>query len=222
MEFAQFHSFEPRTTESVTTELRRTLVPGHLHRRADLGVVVVGPWRPADRWAGGIERLVWSVGLESRGGPILSEAGEAALGRSGLARRHAPIHPVEMLAMHAGDGLVIVHSDANHLAYVAVYRQRRLSWSLMLQDRVKLVRCDGQVVQVAEPPRFVPEGDRAGVLLAGLHQWLREPIDLDDTDRLTLADTLGQLTGDVEPTWIVRDGGWPDAAGEPGAARASG
>ncbi|MDP2315452.1 MAG: hypothetical protein Q8P41_21320 [Pseudomonadota bacterium] len=222
MEFAQFHSFEPRSVDSVTADLRRAVRAAHLRRRVDLGVVVAGPWRPADLWMGGIERLVWSVGLESRGGPILSDAGEAELGHAGLARRHAPIHPVEALAIRSGEGLVVVHSDAAHLAYVAVYRQRRLAWSLMLQDRVRLVRCDGQVVQVAEPPRFVPEGDRAGVLLAGLHQWLREPITVDDTERLTLADTLGQITGDLEPSWIVRDGSWADPPGEPGVARASG
>ncbi|MDP2310521.1 MAG: hypothetical protein Q8P18_31170 [Pseudomonadota bacterium] len=222
MEFAQFHSFEPRTVESVTADLRRVIDPGHLRRRADLGVVVVGPWRPADLWVDGLERLVWTVGLESRGGPILSDAGEASLGSAGLARRQAPIHPIEALAVRAGDGLVMLHSDAARLAYVAVYRQRRLSWSLMLQDRVRLVRCDGQVVQVAAPPRFVPEGDRAGVLLAGLHQWLREPITVDDRERLMLADTLGQLTREVEPTWIVHDGVWGEPPAEPGVARASG
>lgn len=222
MEFAQFHSFEPRTVDSVTADLRRTIAPAHLRPRGDLGVVVVGPWRPADLWAESIERLVWSVGIESRGGPILSDAGEAALADAGLARRHAPLHPIEALAVRAGDGLVVIHSDAAHLAYVAVYRQRRLSFSLMLQDRVRLVRCDGQVVQVAAPPRFVPEGDRAGVLLAGLYQWLREPVTLDDRDRLTLADTLGQLTREVEPTWIVHDGAWSEPPAVPGAARASG
>ncbi|MES2643286.1 MAG: hypothetical protein V4850_27630 [Myxococcota bacterium] len=222
MEFAQFHSFEPRTADSVVADLRGVLRPAHLHRRAEIGITVVGPWRPADLWVDGIERLVWSVGIESRGGPILSEVGETELGRGGLARRQAPIHPVEALALRAGEGLVVIHSDAAHLAYVAVYRHRRLAWSLMLQDRVRLVRCDGQVVQVAEPPRFVPEGDRAGVLLAGLHQWLREPISIEDTDRLVLADTLGMLTHDAEPTWIVRDGTWGDPPAEPGAARASG
>lgn len=222
MEFAQFHSFEPRTVDSVVAELRGAIRPAHLHRRAALGVVVVGPWRPADLWSGGIERLVWTVGIESHGGPLLSEVGEAELGRGGVARRHAPVHPIEALALRAGEGLVVLHSDAAHLAYVAVYRQRRLSWSLMLQDRVRLVRCDGQVVQVAEPPRFVAEGDRAGVLLAGLHQWLREPITIDDTERLVLADTLGHITHDVEPVWVIRDGTWGDPPAEPGAARASG
>lgn len=221
MEFAQFHSFEPRTVSAVTAELRRVLPPRVLHRRAELGVVVHGPWRPADLWSDGLERLVWTVGIESRGGPILSEAGEAELARGATGRRHAPVHPVEALCARAGEGLVVVYSDAACLAYVAVYRQRHLAWSLMLQDRVKLVRCDGQVVTVAEPPRFVPEGDRTGVLLAGLHQWLREPITIDDAERLLLPDTLGQLTCEVEPTWIIRDGGWP-ADGEPGRARASG
>jgi hypothetical protein len=222
MEFAQFHSFEPRSIEGVASELRRSFRPASLRRRTDLAVIVAGPWRPADLWTDGIERLVWSVGLETRGGPVLSDVGEAELGRAGLARRQAPIHPVEALAMRAGEGLVVVYSDAAQLAYVAVYRQRHLAWSLMLHDRVRLVRCDGQVVQVAEPPRFIAEGDRTGVLLAGLHQWLREPITLDDTERLMLPDTLAQITGECEPAWIARDGIWLEVAEEPGAARASG
>jgi len=222
MEFAQFHSFEPRTIEGVSAELRRSFRAASLRRRTDLGVVVAGPWRPADLWSGGLERLVWSVAIESRGGPVLSDLGEAELGRAGLARRHAPIHPVEALALRAGEGLVVVYSDAARLAYVAVYRQRHLAWSLMLQDGVRLVRCDGQVVQVAEPPRFIAEEDRTGVLLAGLHQWLREPVSLDDTERLTLPDTLAQITGEGEPAWIARDGLWLEVAPEAGAARASG
>lgn len=222
MEFAQFHTFERRTASGVAAELRQILKPGWLHRRADLGVVVTGPWRPADLWAGGIERLVWTVGIDARGGPLLSERGESELGGPSFTRRHAPPHPVEALAQRAGEGMVVLHSDATRLAYVAVYRERRLTWSLLLQDRVKLVRCDGQVVQVAEPPKYVPEGDRTGVLLAGLHQWLREPIALDDEERFTLADSLGQLTADEEPAWIVRDGAFPSPPAEPGRARASG
>ncbi len=222
MEFAQFHSFEHRTVAGVTSDLRQLLKPGWLHPRADLGVVVHGPWRPADLWPGALERLVWTVGIESRGGPILSARGEAELAKGDLERRQAPAHPVEALVRRAGDGLVMIHSDAACLAYVAVYRQRHLAWSLLLQDRVRLVRCDGHVVQVAEPPRYVAEGDRTGVLLAGLHQWLREPVALGEDERFTLADTLGSLTADEEPDWIVRDGAFPGQPGEPGRARASG
>lgn len=222
MEFAQFHSFERQSTAGIAAALRQILKPGYLHRRADVGVVVNGPWRPADLWSGGIERLVWSVGVDAGGGPLLSERGEAALGHEGATRRQAPVHPVESLAQRAGEGLVIVHSDAACFAYAAVYRQRRLAWSLFLQDRVKLVRCDGEVVQVAEPPRYVPEGDRTGVLLAGLQQWLREPIVLQGDEHYTLADTLAQLTSDEAPEWIVRDGHFPTPPAESGRARASG
>jgi hypothetical protein len=221
MEFAQFHSFERKSVEGVTAELRAILAPGWLHPRAEVGVAVHGPWRPADRWPDALERLVWTVGVESRG-PILSARGEAGVVRGGIERRKAPAHPVEALAERAGDGLVLVHSDATCLAYVAVYRQRKLAWSLLLQDRVRLVRCDGQVVQVAEPPRFVPEGDRVGVLLAGLQQWLREPVSIPDEERYTLADDLGALTGEAEPTWIIRDGAFLVEADATRRASASG
>lgn len=221
MEFAQFHSFERKNVGDIAADLRRVVQPGWLHPRAEVGVTVHGPWRPADRWPGALERLAWTAGIESRG-PILSERGEQGLLRAGLERRRSPAHPVEALAERAGEGLVVVHSDATRLAYVAVYRQRRLAWSLLLQDRVRLVRCDGQVVQVAEPPRYVAEGDRIGVLLAGLQQWLREPVPLHDDERYTLADTLGDLAGDVEPTWIIRDGAFVGEAELGGPARASG
>ena len=221
MELAQYHSFEPQTAAGVTAGLRAVLAPGWLHPRAELGVSVHGPWRPADRWPGALERLVWTVDLASRG-PLLSERGEAGLGRSGPERRKSPAHPVEALAQRTGEGLVVVFSDASAVAYVAVYRQRRLAWSLLLQDRVRLVRCDGEVVQVAEPPRFVAEGDRTGVLLAGLQQFLREPVPLRDDERYTLADTLAALVSDEEPSWIVRDGEWVGQPGVPGRARASG
>jgi hypothetical protein len=221
MEFAQYHGFQPKSIRGITADLHAALRPGYLHRRASLGVVARGPWRPADLWEGALERLVWTVGIESAGGPLLSEAGETELGRSGLARRKAPIHPVELLAQRAGEGLVLVHSDAAQLAYVAVYRERHLSWSLLLQDRVRLVRCDGQVVLVDEPPRYIAEVDRAGVLLAGLRQWLREPVEIADTGRLTLADTLAELTGEEPPEWIVRDGAWIGDHGEQGRGRAA-
>lgn len=221
MELAQLHSFERKTLAGVSADLRQVVRSGWLHPRASLGVVVNGPWRPADLWPGALERLVWSVGLDAGGGPLLSARGEAEMAKDGLERRQAPVHPVEALARRAGEGLVLLHSDAARLAYVAVYRERRLAWSLLLQDSVRLVRCDGQVVQVAEPPRFVAEGDRMGVLLAGLDQWLRDPIALAEGDRFVLAETLATLTYEAEPAWVARDGAFlGDADSMP--ARASG
>lgn len=220
MELAQLHTFEPRTVEWVEATLREVLRPGWLHRRANLGVVIEGPWRPADVWPAGIERLAWTTALVSPG-PTLTAEGELGVGASGLVRRHAPVHLVEALAQRAGEGLVVVHSDTHCLAYVAVYRERRLRWSLMLQDRVRLVRCDGEQVQIAEPPRFVPEGDRTGVLLAGIEHWLREPIAFADVDRFVVPDILGQLAGG-EPTWIVRDGSFAPTGADRQRASASG
>ncbi|MFN7131034.1 MAG: GPW/gp25 family protein [Myxococcales bacterium] len=73
MEFAQFHSFERQSTTGISAGLRQILKPGYLHRRADVGVVVTGPWRPADLWSGGLERLVWSVGIDAGGGRAAEE-----------------------------------------------------------------------------------------------------------------------------------------------------
>lgn len=218
MELAQYHSFERQSVDGVARVLRNLLRPEHLHRRADLGVTVQGPWRPADVWPGALERLVWSVEISSGRGPVLSAAGESALGRLGPAKRSAPLHPVEALAIAAGEGLVVVHSDAARLAYVAVYRQRHLAWSLSLEDGVRAIRCDGQVVLVSEPVRWLPEEDRVGVLAAGLGQWLREPLVLEGADRLQLPDVLASLTSGEEPVWLVRDGHW---AAEQAPRRAS-
>lgn len=220
MELAQLHTFEPRSTAWVEAQLQELLRPGWLHRRAALGVAIHGPWRPADVWPASLERLAWTTSLEERG-PVLSEAGELGVGALGMIRRKAPVHLVEALAVRAGEGLVIVHSDVHCLAYVAVYRDRRLKWSLLLQDRVRLVRCDGEQVMVAEPPRFVPEGDRTGVLLAGIEHWIREPIALPSADRFVLPDLLAQLGGD-EPNWIVRDGAFLSGTPDRQRARASG
>ena len=112
-----------------------------------------------------------------------------------------------------------LHSDAARLAYVAVYRQRHLAWSLSLEDGVRAVRCDGQVVVVSEPVRWLPEEDRVGVLIAGLGQWLREPLVLEGPDRLEFPDLLASFTGGEEPAWIVRDGRWC-ASDEPRRASA--
>ncbi len=222
MELAQYHGFLPQTRDGVSEALRRALRPGWLHPRAELGITVSGAWRPADRWAGALERLVWSVGLDAGGSPLLSSAGEAALGAIGLARRQAPLHPVELLAQRAGEGLVLIHSDATRLAYVAVYRQRHLAWSLLLQDQVRLVRCDGEVVVVDAPPRFVPEGDRAGVLLAGWGRWLGEPPVIDDAERYVLADSLALLSGEAAPLGLVQGGEWMAQPGEQRRGAAAG
>ena len=201
MELTQLHSFRP--IEDLAGVLRSVIPAAALHRRASLVTGVTGPWRPADLWHGAPERLVWTARFE--GDVLFSPAGEEMVGGP-LARRQAPITPAELIAPRF-DGLVLVHSDAAKLAYVAVYRERHLAWSLLLQDRVRTVRCDGEVVMVEAPPRFVPEVDRAGVVLAGLRQWLREPIDVPAEGRLVLVDTLGAL-GEGEGETLIQDGEW--------------
>lgn len=208
MELVHYHSLAPLTVDLVAARLHEVLAPGLLHRRATLGVAVHGPWRPADVWDGAVERLVWTVSVENPGGALLTARGEEVLGDRGITRRQAPVTAAELLARRFGDGLVLVHSDPARLAYAAVYRERHLAWSLMLIDRARLVRCDGEVVVVEEPPRRFPEEDRAGVLLAGLQHWLREPVEVDPEGRILLADTLGALPEADDVAWLVQDGEW--------------
>ena len=162
------------------------------------------------------------MSFETEGAPLLSGRGEEALTQKRSDRRPSPVHPAEELVARAGQGLFLLHSDAARLAYVAVYRERRLAWSLLLQDDARLVRCDGQVVRISEPPRFVPEGDRMGVLHAGLEQWLRAPVPLDEEARYLLAEELSSWSSGTEAFWIVRNGLFVEDASSAGRVRASG
>lgn len=220
MEFAQLHTARPQSLEAIEADLRGVIPAAAIHPRGALGVALLGPWRPADVWCGGLERVTWTVGLEASE-PLLSMSGIDRLGREGALRRHAPVHPVENLARRQGEGLVMLYSDAARLAYVAVYRERHLTWSLMLQDNVRLVRCDGEVVLREAPPKWVAEGDRTGVLLAGLQHWLREPIEVPPEDRFTFPDTLGALTASIPIRWLIQGGEWEDDGDPRRAARAS-
>lgn len=217
MELVQVHRMEPFDADGVRRALRGLVRGTDLHRRASLQVTVDGPWRPADRWPGSLERLVWTASFTSPSGAFFTDG--AAEGRvlQALVRREAPLHPAELVLRAMGDGLVLHWSDAGRLAYVAVYRERQLRWSLLLEDRVRLVRCDGEVVTVDRPPRWVAEGDRVGVLLAGWASWLREPLGLPEDGRFTFPDEIGALAVDGETVELVRDGEW-----ELGAARSAG
>lgn len=214
MEFSQLHVMEPVGVERARAGLRERLA-GAITAHAELGVSRSAPWRPADLWEGCAERLIWSVGFEIPDDALLTEAGAAALARGSISRRHAPVHPAELLAPLFPAALVVVHSDAAKFAYVAVYRERQLRMSLMIQDGVRLVRCDGEAVVVHAPPRIFPEGDRAGVLLAGVQCFLRETIHLESEDRMFLADVLGGLTVDAPVEWLVRHGRWGDEVEPP-------
>ncbi len=187
---------------------------GLLHRRGALDVAVTGPWRPADRWPGALERMAWTATFTLPTGAWLSDAAEEAIGAAPtFARRQLGPTPAELVAIAFGEGLVVAHSDAAPRAYCAVYRERRLAWSLLFEERARIVRCDGYDVTVeAPPPRHFPEQDRAGVLLAGLRQWLRESVAAEGEGRLFLPDALAAVTEDVESVAVVRDGVWERAA----------
>lgn len=208
MEIGQLHVMEPLDADRVEAGLRERLGGGLLPYAA-LGVSIAGPWRPADVWPGAGERLCWTASFDIPGDALLTDEAASVLAAGSIARRHAPLHPAELIAPAFASALVLVHSDAARLAYVAVYRERHLRMSLMLHDSVRLVRCDGTAVVVQAPPRSFPERDRAGVLLAGLHSWLREPIFVDAEERMFLADQLAALA-EAPVEWLVRHGRWTD------------
>lgn len=209
MELAQVHSLMPLSVADVDRRLRAAIPGAAFHRRAALAVAVAGPWRPSEVFPGAVERLAHTARFDTPGGTPFTDEGAASVGRKTILRRHAPVHPGEIYLQSLGEGLFTWFSDAHRIAYVAVYRERHLRWSLLLEDRVRLVRCDGERVMIQAPPEEVPEGDRTGVLLAGLHQWLREPLEVDPVDRYQLVEILDALV--PEPgTELVVDGGWDD------------
>jgi hypothetical protein len=221
MELVQVHLMRPIDAEDVAVALRATVSAaahraprGLLHRRGELDVAVTGPWRPADRWPGTLERAVWTATFTLPTGAWLAAEVEDVIGSApSFARRHVGATTAEIVAIAFGEGLVLTFSDAGQRAYAAVYRERRLAWSLLYDDRQRVVRCDGQVVVVEAPPRAFPEQDRAGVLLAGLRQWLREPVEAEGEARMFLPDLLAGITDDAAAEPIIRDGTWLRAQG---------
>lgn len=200
-ELAQFHSRDPLTFDRVHELVQ--LDSADLDRRAWLRVGV-GSWRPCDTWQQAPEALCWTASFETPKGRLFRPAVLDELRGRVLTGSPLPLHPAEQLARRIGSGLVIVFSDGGKLAYAAVYREFRLRWSLLLHDGVRMVRSDGAGLTVKEPPGQIPEGDRLGVLLAGLRQWLREPLELEPDELLTLPDTLDTLV--LERRDLVRDG----------------
>lgn len=209
MDLVQLHTLEPLSVAVLARELRARIDVRWLERWAVLSADIVGPWRPADVWPGGLERLVWSATFHYPDGGFFTSAGEvAASGVGTLGKRHAPVHPAEIVAGAFGGALVLWHSDPGRSAYASIWRERRLRWSLRLDAGERLVRCDGERVIVESPPRHLPEGDRAGVLLAGWERLLGERLDLEGGERLTLVDTLGSLTAEARPERLFAHGEW--------------
>ena len=230
MELEQVHTMSPLADSALDAIVRAVLAglspddPRRpLHRKAALDARVTGPWRPADVWAGALERLVWTASFDTPTGAFFTADAEESLAASRMTalvdRRGAPVLVAEVVAAHLGEGLVVYSSDAARAAYVSVWRERKLRWSLYLEHGVRTVRCDGDPVFVEAPPRDLPEGDRTGVVLAGLRNWLREPLDLDPTDALFVLDRLGEL-GDGAPVVHVVDErfGAPPSRQRPGVA----
>lgn len=208
MEFNQLHSYVPLNLSLVRSALHNLILPEFIDRRGNLRVAVVGPWRPCDFWPGSLERAVWTVCFESPRSMLFSSRGEERLGKGSVARRLAPLIPSELLARELGNGLVTLFSDGAALCYVLHWRERHLRFSLMLEDRKRIVRCDGVQVECEEPPRFLPEGDRVGLLVEGLRRWMTEPFPLSEEGRIFLPEQLASLVEGAEWTWIIRDGHW--------------
>ena len=133
MELVQLHTMEPITAAQIADTLADCVPTTLLDPRGALQVRVHGPWRTADHWQNGIERLMWTARFESPRDRFLRLDAEPELIRRGLARRDHPVHPAESVARRLGSALLVTWSDAARLVSTAVYRERRLAWSLLLQ-----------------------------------------------------------------------------------------
>ncbi len=194
-DLVQLHACEPITAARLRHDLGARIDARWCHRWARVEAAIAGPWRPADVWHGGPERLLWTASFRYPDGGFFTADGEAEAGRSsGLTRRQAPVHPAELVGSTFSAALVVWHSDAAQTVCVSLWRERQLRWSLRVDARERLVRCDGQKVVVEAPPRHLPEGDRAGVILAGLQRLCGEFPVIEGAERLVLVDTLEALT----------------------------
>lgn len=133
MELVHLHTMEPLSAALVADTLVEAVPQALLDPRGALQVRIHGPWRPADRWPGGIERLLWTARFELPRDRFLRTGIEADLVRRGLARRDHPVHPGEALARRLGSALLVTWSDAAQLVDTVIFRERRLAWSLLLQ-----------------------------------------------------------------------------------------
>lgn len=209
-ELAQVLSLVPLDLGSVVPALGDALPPGSCLPWGRLRLGVSEPWRPSDRWPGAPEVVATTLAVADPGDPPWTDDAAAILAeRLGIARRRAPLTAAEVIAHALGDALVLVHSDATPEAYVALYRERRLRFSLHRREPRWLARCDGQVVIVDDDAPTFAEGDRAGVLLAGLGRWLGTPLALSPEARLFLPDALAELGPPVQE--IVSGGEFVDA-----------
>jgi hypothetical protein len=193
-ELAQVLSFVPLDLGAAVSALHDALPPGSCLPWGRLRLGVCDPWRPCDRWSGAPETWAHAIVVADPGDPPWTDEAAAALAeRLGIARRRAPLTAAEVIAHAHGDALVVVHADATPEAYVALYRERRLRFSLHRREPGWLARCDGHVVSIDDRAETFAEGDRAGVLLAGLCRWLATPIELSPEERLFLPETLADL-----------------------------
>ncbi len=202
----------PGLGPAVAALIRRHL-GGALHPGALLRVSP--PWAPSQLLRGGPALpILRTLRLDSRDrrGRVLSDRAYREGLRAAEADRcrGADFVPEERLgpalSRELGGMLALAHSDHPPAAYAAHYAAGRCRWSVALRGGEVLLRYDGEGLTTTDVSggRAYPEGDRAGVLLAGLTRLLGAPLSPGDDERLTLADAIawGPEEGGVLPLVI--------------------
>jgi len=183
--------------ETAASAVRERLGEG-MHPGA--AIRISPPWTPAELLRSGpplpVLRTIALVSRDRRG-RILTDAGfEAGLSdRDSSTHRGAVFYPGDLVApllsRRLGGVLALAHSDAPADAYIARFISGRCVGSVYFRDREHIARFDGAGLREIDEPTMIPEGDRAGVLLAGLSRFLGEPLLADHEEQVTLADTIG-------------------------------
>lgn len=192
---------QPDAERLALAAVREALPAARLHPAARLFLQLAGPFTPNElfRRASPLPpRLrLFALRNDDRRGRLLDPLGEEALSlapQGPVARGGLPW--VEELACPAlskrlGACLLLCWEESPSLAYAALYRQGRCSWSLALRPFKDVVRFDGGRAW-HDKGRLAADGDRAEILRLGLEKLLTEPVPLDHDEALTLPDLLGE------------------------------
>jgi hypothetical protein len=101
---------------------------------------------------------------------------------------------------HRGPVLALAHRESPAMAYAALFREGRCSWSEYLSPGKVLARADGRGALIRREPG--PEdGDRMRILQRGLEKislasWTNEALSL------FLPDQLGAFLAEESPRWL--------------------
>ncbi len=162
------------------------------------------PWYLSEH--GGPEDGAWgSVGIHSAPDLLTDKAlSWMAEVEGGPADRGAEAFPGDLVAARwsrrQGPVLALAHRESPAMAYAAVFREGRCSWSEYLSPGKVLARADGRGALIRGEPGL-EEGDRMRILLRGLEKISLASWTLSEEALLFLPDHLGAFLDEESTHW---------------------